>query len=103
MYGTLVHTELGDWVRSSGLPGVSAEQNWLDGVPVVGNLFGSRRPDIVLRETSGMVLAEWDLKTGSTDLWRPRAEEIRQSMGVGPDVPIIRLSIERGSAIKSLY
>lgn len=100
-FGSMVHKEAADWVRSSGVPGLSAEQSWLDGIPVIGNLLGSKRPDVVLRETDGDILAVWDLKTGNAELWRPRAAEIRQSMGIGPEIPLIRLSMRWGSASKA--
>lgn len=53
----------------------------------------SVKPDVVLRNYAGDIIAIYDVKTGdeSVEPWRER--ELRAATGVGPDVPIIVLHL----------
>ena len=49
----------------------------------------SVKPDVVLRDDSGDVVAIYDIKTGDSGIDPWRARELRAATGAGPDVPII--------------
>jgi hypothetical protein len=57
--------------------------------PGFSNRKKSARPDIVLRDDSGDIVAIYDIKTGDTGIDPWRARELRAATGAGPDVPII--------------
>jgi retron-type reverse transcriptase len=57
---------------------------------------GSIRTDVVLRNSKGIIIAIFDLKTGNAIIRPPRAVELRALTKAGPDVPIIELHSVRG-------
>lgn len=106
LYGTQVHTAFSRAVRESGIPGVEVEGSFKDGAPLSSyGLFGSIRTDVVLRgyDDAGQVIAVWDVKTGNATLGPSRLSQLRTQIGIGIDVPIIELSVDRGVMIKAAH
>jgi hypothetical protein len=99
-YGTAVHVAFGTAVRFQDLPGI--------GLNDVEHSFGgdygepgSIRTDVVLRNEAGDIIAIYDVKTGGARLSAARVQELRQKTGVGPNVPIIEMSVSRGATLKA--
>ncbi len=96
LYGVAVHLEFANAVRALDLPGIGfagVEQSFdLDGLVDYG-AAGSVRTDVTMWgiNASGEFrpLAIWDVKTGAAQLRPSRAEQLRQIVGVGDEVPII--------------
>ena len=96
MYGVAVHLEFANAVRTLDLPGIGfagVEQSFdLDGLADYG-AAGGVRTDVTMWgiDASGEFrpLAIWDVKTGAAQLRPSRAEQLRQIVGVGDEVPII--------------
>ncbi len=103
VYGIMVHGAFGADVKRQNLPGIGAdgvEQSFsLRDVARYG-LDGSIRTDVVQRDTSGRIIAVWDVKTGEARLSGPRVREIRDQVGTGPEVPVIELHLKRGVTTK---
>jgi len=104
-FGTAVHVLFGTTVRFQGLPGIGfedVEHSFADGgsADYYGQP-GSIRTDVLLRNDIGDIIASYDVKTGDAGLSVARVRELRAKSGVGPDVPIIELSVRRGGTIKA--
>jgi hypothetical protein len=101
-FGVAVHVEFASRVRELDLPGIGihgVEQSFSAGDVVRYGLDGSIRTDVVLRSgrgDSGDIQAVWDVKTGTARLTEGRIREIREALGIGPEVPIIELHVRRG-------
>lgn len=93
VYGTAVHTGFAAALRLQQIPGVEVE-------PTFGGAFygakDSVRPDAVLRNDVGDIVAIYDVKTGEKSIDPTRAAKLRLNLGVGNDVPIIEMSIPYG-------
>jgi hypothetical protein len=107
-YGSMVHFAFASAVRLQDLPGIGAlgvEQSFdSQGVQDYGK-DGTIRTDVVLRDGDGPrdpIIAVWDLKTGSATLRPQRVDQIRSTLGIGTDVPILELHIQRGVNSKAL-
>lgn len=97
VYGTTVHTAFAAALRLQGLPGVEVEPTFS------GTFYGAKdsiRPDAVLRNDVGDVVAIYDVKTGEKGIDPIRAARLRLSAGVGNEVPVIQLSIPHGVSRK---
>lgn len=106
-YGVQVHTVSAEILRKMNIPGIGSdgiEQSFSFGDTVRYGLDGSVRTDVVLRDGQGpgaSIVAVWDIKTGSARLSKARAAEIRASLMIGDDIPIIEIHVRRGVRIKS--
>jgi hypothetical protein len=79
------------------LPGVSVETTFsLERADPPYGFKGGVRPDVVLRNAAGEVLAIYDVKTGGAEIDQPRAAELRAKTGAGPNVPVIEMHPRRG-------
>jgi hypothetical protein len=104
VYGIMVHGAFGRDVKGQNLPGISVEQSFSLGDVAKYGLDGSIRTDVVLRDPDspiGRPIAIWDVKTGGARLDGPRIREIRDQVGVGREVPVIKLHIGQGVTIKA--
>ena len=105
-YGVQVHTTTAAMLRDLDIPGIGRhgiEQSFSLGDTVRYGLDGSVRTDVVLRggrTESSPILAVWDFKTGGALLTPSRIRELRSSLGIGLDVPIIEIHISRGISVK---
>jgi hypothetical protein len=98
-FGTDVHTAFAKAVRALNLPGIGTagvEQSFDQfGLAHYGK-DGSIRTDVVLRNSNGIIIAIYDLKTGDAIIRPPRAAELRAMTKSGPNVPVIELHSVRG-------
>jgi hypothetical protein len=101
-YGIIVHKAFALAVIAARIPGISVldvEQTFRlpTGYSATKN---SIKPDVVLRDDIGDIVAIYDVKTGnaSVDPWRAR--ELRAGTGAGPDVYVIELQVTYGPALK---
>lgn len=104
VYGIMVHGAFGMDVKGQNLPGISVEQSFSLGDVARYGLDGSIRTDVVLRDLdspTGRPIAIWDVKTGGAQLSESRVSEIRDQVGVGREVPVIKLHIGEGVTIKA--
>ena len=105
-YGVQVHTTTAAMLRDLDILGIGRhgiEQSFSLGDTVRYGLDGSVRTDVVLRDgrtESSPILAVWDFKTGGALLTPSRIRELRSSLGIGLDVPIIEIHISRGISVK---
>jgi len=100
VYGTAVHVAFGNAVRFGGMEGIGFQ----DVEQSFGGEYGepgSIRTDVVRRDAAGDVIAIYDVKTGGATLRPGRVQELREKTGVGPNVPIIELSVLRGASLKA--
>jgi hypothetical protein len=98
LYGTEIHTIFAAALRLQQLPGVDVE-------PTFGLYYSAKdsvRPDAVLRNDAGDIVAIYDVKTGGRGIDPIRAANFRLRAGVGNDVPVIVLSVPYGVHRKSL-
>ena len=89
LYGTEVHTAFAAAVRLQQIPGVEVE-------PTFGPYYGAKgslRPDAILRNDGGDVIAIYDVKTGDQEIDAVRAARLRLAAGVENDVPVIEMRI----------
>ena len=105
VYGIAVHTAFAWSVRLQDLPGIgyfNVERTFSfeDSDPRYG-LAGSIRTDVVLEDDRGEVVAIYDVKTGTRELSRARADELRTMTGAAPNTPVFELHIDRGITRKS--
>lgn len=109
LYGMRIHNGSAELVRALDIPGIGrhgVEQSFSAGDLVRYGLDGSVRTDMVLRDGRGPlapILAVWDIKTGNARLDARRVTDLRENLGIGPDVPIIEIHIRRGISVKSVY
>jgi hypothetical protein len=94
-YGSLVHKLFALNVILAGIQGIgpSDVEASFELPPGYDATKSSVKPDVVLRNYVGDIIAIYDVKTGdeSVDPWRER--ELRAATGVGPDVAIIVLHL----------
>jgi hypothetical protein len=88
-YGIIVHAAFALAVIGAGIGEPMDVERSFDLPPGFSNSKESVRPDIVLRNDSGDVVAIYDIKTGEKGIDPWRARELRAATGTGPDVPII--------------
>jgi hypothetical protein len=93
LYGIEVHTAFAAALRFQQIPGIEVEPTF--GGPYYG-AKDSVRPDAILRNDAGDIVAIYDVKTGERSIDPKRAAELRVSAGVGNSVPVIELSIPYG-------
>jgi len=100
-YGSAVHYDFANAVRSKNLRGIEVEQsfNVLDPDVQYGKKE-SVRTDVVLRNDSGEVTVIYDVKTGGASLDARRVQELRDKTGAGPRIPIIEMHVQRGLSLK---
>jgi hypothetical protein len=102
-YGTMVHTQFADAVRAAGLRGIDTND--------VERTFGlqpnasygakdSIRPDAILRDDDGNIIAIYDVKTGE-GFRKLRIIQIRFRTDSESTIPLIELNRGRGPAWKS--
>jgi hypothetical protein len=94
-YGTFIHLEFADAVRSERIPGIGygdVETTFPeeDGYGAPGTI----RTDVVLRNVDGTVRAIYDVKTGDSGLAPARVSRLREKTGAGPDVPVVELRLD---------
>jgi RHS repeat-associated protein len=90
VYGTLVHSEFSDLIEGLGNQNLFTEQNYLNGVPVDGNLPGSIRIDVG-EGTVNAPTAVYDLKTGQATLKPQRIQQIQSHLPNGSNVPVTEI------------
>jgi hypothetical protein len=93
IYGTTMHTTFAAALRLQQIRGLEVESTF--GGAYYG-AKGSIRPDAVLRNDIGDIVAIYDVKTGEKSIDPARAARLRLSVGAGNDVPVIELSIPYG-------
>ena len=105
VYGTMIHGVFAVQVRGAGIPGIGffdVEQTFLgDGVMAPYGQIGSVRTDVIYRGSNGDVRVIYDVKTGNAEISPGRAQHLRAKLGVGVEVPVIQLQVNRGAAVKS--
>lgn len=94
-YGTAVHVEFAFNVFFEGIRGISPADiepsfNLPPGYPSTKETV---RPDVVLRNDIGDIIAIYDVKTGDEGLRRARRAALRAATGVDRTVPIIELRV----------
>jgi hypothetical protein len=92
-YGIIVHTAFALAVATAGIRGISPldVERSFSLPPDYGANKESVRPDLVLRNDIGDIIAIYDVKTGDATIDPWRARELRAATRVGLDVPIIVL------------
>ena len=91
VYGTEVHTEFKNLIKSLGRLDLYPEVSYLQGVPVKYGTPGSVRPDVVFG-TPEKPIALFDLKTGTSTLTATRIAQIRVHLPPGyTNIPIIEV------------
>jgi hypothetical protein len=94
-YGILVHKLFAINVLLAGIQGIGpldVEASF--GLPPgYDDTKSSIKPDVVLRNYVGDIIAMYDVKTGEEGVEPWREGELRAATGVGPDVPIIVLHL----------
>ena len=103
LYGIAVHTTFGLAVKFGNIPGIGigdVETTWGDVGSHYGSL-GSIRTDIILRNDIGDPIAIYDVKTGGARLTAARAEQLRQAVALGSNIPVIELHLGRGASLKA--
>src|SRR5215510_2746468 len=100
-YGSTVHYDFANAVRSENLRGIEVEQSFNILDPDVR--YGKKesvRTDVILRNDSGDVTVIYDVKTGGALLDARRVQELRDKTGAGPRTPIIEMHVQRGLSLK---
>ena len=94
-YGTAVHVEFAFNVLFEGIRGVSPVdiEPSFSLPPGYPSAKTTVRPDVVLRNDIGDIIAIYDVKTGDEGLDRARRAELRAATGVDRTVPIIELRV----------
>jgi hypothetical protein len=104
-YGTLVHTQCANEIRALNLPGI--ETNDVERTFSVDDddTYGAKysiRPDVILRDDDGNIIAIYDFKTGE-GLSEGRVIRFRYMTDSDGTVPVIELSRSRGALSKCQY
>jgi hypothetical protein len=94
-FGTAVHVDFAFNVFFAGIRGISPADiersfNLPPGYPSTRETV---RPDVVLRNDIGDIIAIYDVKTGDEGLRRARRAELRAATGVDRSVPVIELRV----------
>jgi hypothetical protein len=94
-YGTAVHVEFAFNVFFEGIRGISPVdiEPSFSLPPGYPSATKTVRPDVVLRNDIGDIIAIYDVKTGDEGLNRPRRAALRAATGVDRTVPIIELRV----------
>jgi hypothetical protein len=94
-YGTAVHMEFAFNVFFEGIRGISPVdiEPSFSLPPGYPSAKTTVRPDVVLRNDIGDIIAIYDVKTGDEGLRRARRAELRAATGVDRTVPIIELRV----------
>jgi HK97 family phage portal protein len=104
-YGSRVHKEFADLLRQKGIEGielVDIERSFGPQGPTYYGSSGSVRPDVILRDQTGKIIAIYDVKTGERGLEQNRADRLRLLTGSRPDVPVFQLHPIRDLDYKGL-
>jgi hypothetical protein len=88
-YGILVHLAFAVAVIEAGIREPMDVERSFDLPPGFPSSKQSVRPDVVLQNYSGDIVAIYDIKTGDRGVDPWRARELRAATGAGSDVPII--------------
>jgi len=94
-YGTFVHLQFADQVRSAQIPGIGygdVETTFPEDAT-----YGSPdsiRTDVVLRNPDRSIRAIYDVKTGESGLTPARVNQLRAKTGAAPNTPVIELRIK---------
>lgn len=94
-YGTFIHLQFGDRVRSAGIPGIGYGD--VETTFPEGNSYGSLdsiRTDVILRDVDGKIIAIFDVKTGAKGLPPARVDKLRTKTGAAPDTPVVEIRVE---------
>ena len=82
VFGTRMHKLLRDEVEAAKIPGVTAEESFIDGKAANYGEIGTIRTDVLLRDASGKIVAVWDWKTGMNLSMSPaRIRDIQEGVG----------------------
>jgi len=94
-YGILVHDFFAVNVLLAGIQGIglSDVEASFQLPPGYDSAKNSVKPDVVLRNYVGDIIAIYDVKTGDEGVDPSRERELRAATGVGPDVPVIVLHL----------
>jgi hypothetical protein len=102
-YGILVHKRFAAAVIDERIRGISPSD--VEHTFSLPSDYGGHRkavkPDVVLRNDSGDIIAIYDVKTLDASLRPGRANQLRAATKADSNVPVIDLHIERGPVIKS--
>ncbi len=100
-YGIVVHLEFAAAVIAEAIRGISpfdVERTFR--LPPSYGSQASVRPDVVLRNDIGDIIAVYDVKTLDAALKPGRVNQLRAAIGIESTVPVIDLHIERGPTLK---
>jgi hypothetical protein len=103
-YGTRIHLMFANDVELQNLPGIGrngVEQSFSLGDIADYGEDGTIRVDVYMRDETGKVIAIWDVKTGGAILTGARVRQLRAEVGVGTEVPVIELHVNRGATLKA--
>jgi hypothetical protein len=101
-YGTLVHTQCANAIRAMNLPGIDTNDVERTFSVDDDDSYGAKdsiRPDVILRDDDGSIIAIYDFKTGR-GLPEDRVIRFRYMTESGRTVPVIELSRSRGALSK---
>ncbi|HEX3745790.1 MAG TPA: hypothetical protein VHW09_17735, partial [Bryobacteraceae bacterium] len=87
-YGTIVHIAFAAAVIAAGIDESMDIERSFNFPSGLSNWKKSVRPDIVLRDDRGDIVAIYDIKTGDSGIDPWRARELRAATKAEPDVPI---------------
>jgi len=99
LYGSMIHKRFELAVIAAGIRGISAadvERTFL----LPPDYTRSVRPDVVLRNDIGDIIAIYDVKTLDAELWPSRVKRFRAATKVDASVYVIELHVERGATLK---
>ena len=102
-YGRLVHRVFAAAVVAEGIRGISPLdiERTFSLPPGYSAFKNTVRPDVVLRNDIGDIIAIYDVKTLDATLDPWRARELRAAARIGRDVPVIELHVGREPALKA--
>lgn len=94
-YGIAIHSAFGLVVKAEGLPGISPAdvERSFDLPEGYSDVKDSVKPDVVLRDDAGDIIAIYDVKTGDRGIDPWREDELRAATHVDSTVPIIELRL----------
>jgi hypothetical protein len=101
-YGTQVHKECAKALRALNLPGIDTNDIERTFSVDDNNVYGAKdsiRPDVILRDDDGNIIAIYDFKTGR-GLSEDRVIRFGYMTESGRTVPVIELSRSRGALSK---
>lgn len=103
--GRAFHDEFAARVRELGIPDLSAEVTYDQGVERPYASPNAIRTDVILRnykDGTASVTAIWDLKTGNAEISPAWAQQIREKVGVGVGTPLIEIQTRTGIRTKEM-